>query len=132
MLDFPRQIAKSGEPSKRRLHVPPWVKGMLLGENVWALAMLGAWIFRILGEGLPHSWLMQLGLVHLLRSLCMVIAMPVALGGWLLIWGDNGPPYAWIDSWLFNMAFGVCFYGLLGAVAGIVVARIRRRRQPGT
>jgi len=56
------------------------------------------------------------------------LANPVAILGWTFLWGDNGPPTwaAWLDTTLFQVTFGLCFYGLVGMLLGECVARYRK------
>jgi hypothetical protein len=75
---------------------------MLIGQAIWALS-LGA---AMAGGG----------------PMFAIIAAPVALLGWLFIWGDNGPPHRlWLDTNAFHYIFGVCFYGLVGALVGLFI-----------
>jgi hypothetical protein len=55
-------------------------------------------------------------------TILSLLAAPLALGGWLYVWGDNGPPYAWIDSWSGVIAVGLGLYGTVGAAIGFIVA----------
>jgi hypothetical protein len=82
------------------------IVGMLVGQAVWGLC-LGA---AMAGGGAGFA----------------IIAAPVALLGWLFIWGDNGPPHwLWLDTNAFHYVFGVCFYGLAGALVGLFINRRR-------
>ncbi len=80
---------------------------MLVGQAVWALS-LGA---AMAGGGAGFA----------------IIAAPVELLGWNFIWFDNGPPAGleWLDSKAFLYAFGICFYGLVGALFALFINRRR-------
>jgi hypothetical protein len=71
---------------------------------------------------------MRLEVVQTLDAVCGLFALPIAVGGWLYIWGDNGPPYKWMDSAVLNIAFGLAFYALNGGIIGRIATRTRSRR----
>jgi hypothetical protein len=83
------------------------IVGMLFGQAAWAFA-LGA---TMAGGSAGFA----------------IIAAPVELLGWNFIWFDNGPPAGleWLASNAFVYAFGLCFYGLLGALVGLFINRRR-------
>lgn len=107
--------------------MPGWMWGVALAELLWGLALFGAYFFEFVEPFFPQ-WLDWFDIPDTLGSICAFIAVPVAAGGWLLVWGDNGPPYPWLESWQFHIAFGVMFYGLLGAIIGGITTRILRYR----
>ena len=114
--------ASDDQKRKRPRRSPPWCIGVIIGEAVWGLALFGAHAFDAYEHWFPR-WFLQLDLADTLGSMCMVIAAPVAVGGWLLIWGDNGPPYQWLESTAFNIGFGLCLYALLGAIVSHLISR---------
>jgi hypothetical protein len=59
---------------------------------------------------------------------CGLFALPIALGGWLYVWGDTDPPYHWMNSPVINIALGVLFYGLAGGLIGYL-ATLSNHRQ---
>jgi hypothetical protein len=65
---------------------------------------------------------------NLFSLLCAIIALPVEVGGWLFIWGDNGPPYEFLKSLAANILIGLVSYALIGALVGVLVARKRSWR----
>jgi len=71
---------------------------------------------------------MRLEAVQTLDAVCGLFALPIAVGGWFYIWGDNGPPYKWMDSAVLNIAFGLAFYALYGGLIGHIATRTRSRR----
>src|SRR4029078_8126843 len=76
--------------------------GMLIGQAIWGLSCAAAYA----GLGNYFSF----------------IAAPIAIFGWLLIWGDNGPP-PWAESVGIHVVFGLCFYGAIGALIGLWARR---------
>jgi hypothetical protein len=99
--------------------LPAWLKGILIGQLAWAaLALELEFQFGQKLEKLLPTWLRSLDVIDAIETPLMVLAAPVTLGGWLFLWGDNGPPYPWIEGWPFVIAFGLGFYGVLGAIAG--------------
>ena len=89
------------------MRLPSWLLGLVAGELLLVSALFGYWVSRLTLFGL--------------------IAAPAGLGGWLFIWGDNGPPYDWIDTWSFNIGFSAVLYGLLGDFSGWAVDRTNRK-----
>ncbi len=75
--------------------------GMLIGQLLWGLS------YALAGVGNLFAW----------------IAYPIMILGWLLIWGDNGPP-PWAESPGFHVIFGMCFYGVIGALIGLLARRL--------
>jgi hypothetical protein len=74
------------------------IVGMFIGQATWGLCLAAAYA----GLGNYFSF----------------IAAPIAIFGWLLIWGDNGPPL-WAESVSLHVVFGLCFYGAIGALIGL-------------
>jgi hypothetical protein len=109
--------------------MPGWLLGVVLAELIWTAAWLGMYFFEFIERFLPQS-LDWFDIPDTLGSICAFIAAPVAVGGWLMVWGDNGPPYPWLESWQFQVIFAVMFYGLLGAVLGCTVTFLRRHAMP--
>jgi hypothetical protein len=103
--------------------MPSWLLGVVLAELIWAAAWLGMYFFEFIERFLPQ-WFDWFDIPDTLGSICAFIAAPVAIGGWLLVWGDNGPPYSWLESWQFHIAFGAMFYGILSAMIGGITTRI--------
>ncbi len=117
-------MTSEGKMKKRRL--PAWLIGAVVGDAVWGLAVLGAYLFEALESRFP-AWFQNLDLPDTLGSICAVIAAPIAVGGWLFIWGDSGPPYQWIESITFNVGFGLCFYALVGVLVSKIGSRFSIR-----
>jgi len=116
---------------QERPRLPVWFIGAIAGALFWGAALTGAYAFEAF-ENLFPQWFLQRDLPDLLGSICSLIAAPVAIGGWLFIWGDNGPPFQWISSLVFKIAFGLCFYGFLGALLGVLCAKwLARKNRPG-
>jgi hypothetical protein len=72
--------------------------GMFVGQGIWGLSYAAA------SAGLG--------------SIFGMITAPIAVIGWFLIWGDNGPPQ-WAKSVGLHVVFGLCFYGAIGALIGL-------------
>jgi hypothetical protein len=113
------------EVVKQRLRVPGWRIGVFLGDALWLLAF--AFFFAVQSNWLPR-WLTRSHVIRTVAGYCGLFALPIPLGGWLYVWGDNGPPYEWIDSVAVNTALGILFYGLLGGLLGYVATLIRHHR----
>jgi hypothetical protein len=120
-------MASRERSSKRRRDLPAWFVGAIIGDAFWGLALFGAYLFETHEQRFP-DWFLQRDLADILGSICGVIAAPIPLGGWLLIWGDRGPPFAWFESLPFNIGFGLCFYASLGAIVGRLISRRFGRR----
>jgi hypothetical protein len=85
-----------------------WIFGMLIGQAVWGLAYAATLNNR---QGLPEF-----------------VAAPVLFLGWALIWGDGPGRIKLVETATFTVIFGLCFYGLLGAVVAEIFRRFRRPR----
>jgi hypothetical protein len=56
-----------------------------------------------------------------------IMSMPIGFGGWVFVWGDGpGQPPAWATTMWFSVVFGLVLYGALGAMAGSIIARLRK------
>ena len=96
------------------------VIGMLAGWALWGVLFAIAYMYLAGGGFLP-------GIVGFPAA---VIALPIAWGGWVYIWGDGpGQPPTWATTMWLSVVFGLVLYGALGAMAGAIYARIRRRRR---
>jgi hypothetical protein len=103
-------------PVKKVHRLPSWLIGIVAGDLFWASALFGFYALQHLGQAFRMGWP---DLFATLGLICSLVALPIGLGGWYFIWGDNGPPYECLKTWPFNIGFGLIFYGLLGAVAGL-------------
>lgn len=112
-------------PHRERLSAA--LSGALVGDFFWGLALLGAIVSEFL-EPIGPNWLSRFDVYDTVGAIFLVIASPVAVGGWLFVWGDNGPPYRWLDTAEFAVIFGLIFYGIIGATAGVLLARKRQWR----
>ena len=65
------------------------------------------------------------------NSICAVLALPISLGGYFFVWGDNGPPSKLFESVWFNVLCGVILNSSLGAVAFVLVDRFNKMRSIG-
>jgi hypothetical protein len=100
---------------KRRIII-----GVLVAWAIWALA-LAAWYDSRTGPGLLRS------LPNPVANSVSIAAIPIAVGGWFIVWGDAGPPYPWLDNFWFNVVATLVIYGVLGGLAGYGIA-LRRLR----
>ncbi|MEX1028127.1 MAG: hypothetical protein WD049_09010 [Candidatus Paceibacterota bacterium] len=101
------------------MRLPPAVIGVIVAEGVWGLA----WLALIV------QWLTDMTLPDVFEIACMMIANPIAVGGWALIWGDNGPPYQWLESTLVNLVATFLLWGLVGFLIGSGVAKLGNGRR---
>ena len=74
--------------------------GMLIGQLFWFV------LYDLARVGNIFAW----------------FAYPIMILGWLLVWGDNGPP-PWAESDRLHVVFGLCFYGAIGALIGLWAKR---------
>ena len=88
--------------------LPAWLQGAIFGDAIWALAMLCAYTLQTNQIRFPR-WMERLDLIDTIGSFFMIVGAPIAVGGWLMIWGDKGPPYHWLESIAFNISFAFCF-----------------------
>ena len=91
--------------------LPPAAQGGVAGCAGWML-FATVWIgHRVLRTNV------QLidTLVQLVASACGLLAFPVALGGWGLWWGDQGPPFPIFDNVPFNVVCGLALHAGVGA-----------------
>jgi len=82
-----------------------WLIGIAISFAFWGIALLG-----FFGTSAPPL-------------LFGVFAWPVTYVGWLALWGDNGPPFAWMESLVFIIASTVLIYAALGAIIGALLPR---------
>lgn len=75
--------------------LPAWLLGAVAGDAIWGLAWL-LWY----AERCTHWDILELS-----ATIGGLVAFPIALGGWLLVWGDNGPPYPWLNTPWCNFVF---------------------------
>jgi len=101
----------------------PWQQGVMFAEAIWASALFCTFAWKTNHLRFPQ-WLERIDIVDTVGSFAMTVAAPIAVGGWLMIWGDNGPPFWWLDSPVFNLVFGACFYAFLGGSIALVFTRM--------
>jgi hypothetical protein len=104
------------------MRVPGWLQGCLFGNVVWGVSVLFAFAIENWEAYFPR-WANRLDLPDTLGSLFSVIAAPIALGGWLVVWGDSAPPFPWLNDLTFNICFAVCFYALVGGLIGFAFSK---------
>jgi len=95
-----------------------WLKGGLIADIISVICLL---LFLFL------EWLedfVNLSFLGILRLIIGVIGMPVSVGGWGLIWGDNGPP-AFLASGLLQVILGLILWFVIGAIIGFIVGKIK-------
>lgn len=111
-------------------HFPPMVRGLLTGCIVWVFCF--AWFYALQTQLIPFlSSIDHWAPFALFNSTCAVLALPISLGGWFFVWGDNGPPSPLFESVLFNVLCGVILNASLGAVAFVLVDRFNKVRSSG-
>ncbi len=71
-------------------------------------------------------------IIELLSSACAVLAVPFAIGGWFLIWGDNGPPYPFLDHAFVNILVGITLCTALCLCLSSLSGRVKRNRDAAT
>lgn len=55
-----------------------------------------------------------------------LVAHPIELGGWIFVWGDNGPP-RWANGRAADVSVGLLASGILGALGSPLFVRHRLR-----
>lgn len=112
-------------------HFSPAVRCLLVGCILWLFCFI--WSLTIharlirFPDFIQHS--IFFGLFH---SFCRVLASPLVLGGWFLLWGDNGPPNPIFHSVVLNILCGVTLCVLLSAFLLSVIGRIKYKRTART
>ncbi len=120
-----RIIAKIFNQIRR---LPPYALGALIGLAIWSVAIVGAETLDQVESSFP-KWMRDLDLIDFVGSICMIVAYPIAVGGWALVWGDNGPPYAWIENYAINVIAGIMLAVSIGAAIGCATQAIKLHRQ---
>lgn len=110
---------------RRKPSVPCWCKGMGAGVAVWLVAFLVFYTLENFQAVIP-DWINDLNLVGMVGSVCAVVAFPIMFGGWFFLWGDNGPPFAWMDSVWINVGIGIAICACVGAVVAKLIDWRRR------
>lgn len=110
-------------PIRREPRFPPWVKGVIWGMAFWASLWLTVELVDAIQSDSRDFFLLEL--VDYIEGICGLMAFPIALLGWMFIWGDNGPPFWWLKGIAFHIGFGLVLYGLLGAVIGRWIGKRR-------
>jgi hypothetical protein len=98
------------------------VVGVIAGWAVWGTLCALFYAMQEWSYVLP-SWMTDGSAFGFIGAGVAIAWAPVTMGGWFFLWGDNGPPYPWIDSWGFIVTFGMTFYGILGALAGMLFSQ---------
>lgn len=70
--------------------------------------------------------------VDFLMTIEGLATWPVALGGWLFVWGDGPQPEPWVTGMPFNVAVGLVLYGVLGLAVGALYSWWRKSRRRTT
>jgi len=108
----------------------PAVRVLLLGCFVWLFCFV--WFFTIQNRIIRFpDFIHYSSLFGLLNVTCGMLSLPLSLGGWLLVWGDNGPPHPIYGSIVLNILCGVALTTSLSATMFSVVHRIKKRRSIG-
>ena len=102
--------------------------GVVAGWALWG-ALIGAGYACEAFETWFPKWAHKADIPDTLGTVLIVAALPVAVGGWLFIWGDGPQPPPWVTSVPFNVAVGLILYGLLGGVIAIIYGRRRKQQQ---
>jgi hypothetical protein len=104
------------------------VIGILVGWALWAIIFGAGAACQTLEPWFPR-WAKLADIPDTLATSFMVAAAPVAVGGWLLIWGDGPQPPAWVKSLPFNLFIALVLYGAMGALIGYLIARRRLKHR---
>lgn len=110
--ESPNAETSTHESLNSRL-MPRWLMGVALG-GTWYLTCLAWWsIARYAFQQSPPPPV-------------LFTVLPVTLGGWLWVWGDEGPPYRCLESLWFNAIVGILVCSGTGVVL-VYAATFRRR-----
>lgn len=93
------------------------VIGAILGLAVWMLAYLVTAQY----SAFP-IWVQESSVFLTIHDACVIISAPVAMLGWLFVWGDHGPPYVWMQSGTFVTVTGLGMAAGIGALIGLGVS----------
>lgn len=99
--------------------VPAWIMGIAIAEGFWLTCLVIVMLLQQLERVVPVP--------GLLDGLARLFAAPVAVGGWLFVWGDNGPPHPFMQTLAFNLLAGGTLYALAGLIIGAAVGACRSR-----
>ena len=93
----------------------------LWGIVLVTISLLCLLIYFLVSEPAPDSRF--LGLIY---TFIAVIGLPIGLGGWLFIWGDNGPPL-FLENFFSQLVLGLILWFLVGLVLGFIYKKIRKK-----
>lgn len=103
----------------------PSVRGLLAGCVAWLFCCV--WSFTVQSGLVPLPDAIRYSpFFGLFSSICAVLALPVEMGGWFFVWGDNGPPDCFPRSIILTILPGVFLNALLGAILFSVVHRFKK------
>ncbi|MCK9555927.1 hypothetical protein M0R36_08975 [bacterium] len=90
---------------------PNWIKSGTFALLISVVSFVLFLSFELLEQYIPRS-------MGLLQGIFGLIGMPITIGGWMFIWGDNGPP-AFLHPVL-QLLLGWSFWFLVGALIGLI------------
>ena len=101
------------------------IKRICVGVAVWLTMVAVYYGYEAFGRALVPKVIRRA--VDFVMTVEGVATWPVALGGWLFVWGDGEQPPRWVTGMPFNVAVGLVIYGGLGLVVGALWSRLRRQ-----
>jgi len=103
---------------------PPMRRYILAGWAVWLTMVALYYSYEAFGRALMPKAIRRA--VDVAMTIEGVATWPVALGGWLFVWGDGEQPPRWVTGMPFNVAVGLVLYGVLGLVIGALYSAWRK------
>jgi len=100
-----------------------WLKGGLIADIIFLVCLLVSIFFEWLEDYSLGGWNLN-NFLGMLRLIIGIIGMPVSGGGWLFIWGDNGPP-AFLANGILQIILGLVLWFIIGALIGFIVGKIK-------
>ena len=103
--------------------------GMILGWAFWIACVAIFSIYNDYARKLVTKSLRAI--LDFLMIGVGLVAHPIELGGWIFVWGDNGPP-RWASGRAADVTVGLLVSGILGALGSPLFARHRLRFRVAT
>ncbi len=114
---------------RRRQRLKAWfdrrsvpLRGALAGCLAWCIVATLGRTFQSNPIPLPDPFHF---IVSMFTTVCGILTAPVALGGWLFLWGDNGPPHPILNNVIFNVLCGITVNAAIGAILFTIIHRIK-------
>lgn len=110
-------------PLKYQMMRRSYLFGIFAGWVLWSVLFAITYVVLKTGNArLPESKALR----YVINA-TSVAAMPIAIGGFLYVWGDGaGQPPEWATTMPFSAVVGLVLYGAIGMMAAAIYGRLRR------